>query len=154
MDFAKTAGRQPLIRSATAFRPVGKSAVTNGRRLHVVKPGDSAWARRFRDVLAQIIDDITAPEGQLSEGQRQLARRAATIALTCEKLEVHAAAGEDIDLELYGRLTDRLGRCFHRLGLRRQQRGNGGLGELIRADQEAQRRTAAQRQQSNGTDAT
>jgi hypothetical protein len=56
----------------------------------------------------------------LSEGQRQIARRAATIAIACEKLEGEAAAGNEIDLVVYGMLTDRLGRCFHRLGLKRQ----------------------------------
>ena len=98
-----------------------RSAVSNGKRLHVQSPKEGAWARRFRDVLAQIIADIGGPEG-LSEGQRQLARRAATICISCEKLEGEAAAGRDIDLETFGQLTDRLGRCFNRLGLKRQQR--------------------------------
>ena len=41
----------------------------------------------------------------LSEGQRQLARRAATVSLACEKMEGEAAAGAAINLEAYGRLT-------------------------------------------------
>jgi hypothetical protein len=98
-----------------------RSAVTNGRRLHVVRPGDTAWSRRFRDILHQIVGDLGGRD-VLSEGQRQLARRCATIAITCEKMEGVAAAGEDIDLEQYGRLTDRLGRSFQRLGLKRQAR--------------------------------
>jgi hypothetical protein len=97
------------------------SAVTNGKRLHVIRPGDTVWARRFRDVLAQIIADIGGPEG-LSEGQRQLARRATLLSIQCEKMEGEAAAGNEIDLETFGQLTDRLGRCFNRLGLKRQQR--------------------------------
>jgi hypothetical protein len=112
--------------------PRQRSAVSNGRRLHVVAPGDTAWARRFRDVLSQIIADLSGPEG-LSEGQRQLARRAATIAIACEKLEGDAAAGEAVDLVLYGMLVDRMGRCFDRLGLKRQQRDvTPSLGEIIR----------------------
>jgi hypothetical protein len=95
--------------------------VTNGKRLHVVRPGDTKWARRFKDILGQIIADLSGPEG-LSEGQRQLARRAATLCIMCEKPEGEAAAGRDIDLEVFGKLTDRLGRCFLRLGLKRQQR--------------------------------
>jgi hypothetical protein len=98
-----------------------RSAVTNGRRLHVVAPPDTAWARRFRDVLAQIVSDLSGAEG-LSEGQRQLARRAATISIQCERMEGEAAAGAEINLEEYGRLTDRLGRAFQRLGLKRQAR--------------------------------
>jgi hypothetical protein len=32
------------------------------------------------------------------------------------------ASGNAIDLDVYGQLTDRLGRCFARLGLKRQAR--------------------------------
>lgn len=112
------------IRSVSGGTPARKdqrSAVTNGKRLHVVRPGDTAWSRRFRDVLAEIISDLGGPDG-LSEGQRQLARRAATLCIECEKMECKAAAGGDINLETYGQLTDRLGRTFNRLGLKRQPR--------------------------------
>src|SRR5215831_15967013 len=98
-----------------------RSAVTNGKRLHVVNPGDTAWARRFRDVLTEIVSDLGGPD-LLSEGQRQLARRIATISIACERMEGEAAAGEPINLELYGRLTDRLGRALQRLGLERKPR--------------------------------
>ncbi len=119
--------------------------MTNGSRLHVKAPGDSAWARRFRDVLYQILDDIQPSTGRLSEGQRQLARRAATLSITCEKLEGEAAAGNDIDLELYGRLSDRLGRAFQRLGIKAVSSSSNGLtlGELIAADQRAERERLA-----------
>jgi hypothetical protein len=110
-----------LRHNSVAIAPRVRSAVTNGKRLFVVRPGDTAWHRRFRDVFDQIIADIGGPDG-LSEGQRQLARRAATIAITCERMEGKAAAGGEINLTDYGMLTDRLGRTFHRLGLRRQQR--------------------------------
>jgi hypothetical protein len=110
------------IRPAPDARPPRvRSAVTNGGRLHVECPGDTKWARRFRDVLSQIIADIGGPDG-LSEGQRQLARRCATIAIACERMEGEAARGAAIDLDAYGTLTDRLGRAFHRLGLKRQAR--------------------------------
>ncbi len=46
-----------------------RSAVSNGTRLFVHSPGDTAWSRRYRDVLAQIIADLGGPQG-LSEGQR------------------------------------------------------------------------------------
>jgi hypothetical protein len=110
-------------RSTSATPRVARSAVTNGKRLHVVRPGDTAWARRFRDVLAEIISDVaTTTTGGLSEGQRQLARRCATIAIACERMEGEAAAGASIDLQTYGELTDRLGRAFNRLGLKRVPR--------------------------------
>jgi len=113
-----------MVRTASDARPSKvRSAVSNGRRLHVIPPGDTKWARRFRDVLSEIISDM-GREG-LSEGQRQLARRAATICIQCERMEGEAAKGNPIDLDVYGTLTDRLGRAFGRLGLKRQARDIG-----------------------------
>jgi len=106
--------------------PRHRSAVTNGKRLHVVPAGDTAWARRFKDVLAEITNDLGGVD-LLSEGQRQLIRRVATISIACEAMEGDAAAGAAIDLELYGRLTDRLGRALERLGLKRQPREVSGM---------------------------
>ena len=124
-----TAHATAIRTSSAAIAPRVRSAVTNGKRLHVQRPGDTAWARRFRDVLDQIIADLGGPEG-LSEGQRQLARRAATISIMCEKLEGEAAGNKQISLTDYGMLTDRLGRAFHRLGLRRQPRDVNELDPL------------------------
>lgn len=99
----------------------GRSAVSNGKRLHVIPPGDGKWSRRFRDVLSEIISDLGGNQG-LSEGQRQLARRCATLSIMCEKIEGEAAAGADIDLDEFAKLTGILGRTFWRLGLKRQSR--------------------------------
>jgi hypothetical protein len=103
----------------TPARKDQRSAVTNGKRLHVVAPGDNAWARRFRDILAEIVNDLGGHD-LLSEAQRQLARRAATISIACERLEGEATAGIAIDLDCYGMLVDRLGRCLQRLGIERR----------------------------------
>jgi len=98
-----------------------RSRVTNGKSYFVEADGRGPWARRWRDVLAQIISDLGGLE-VLSEGQRQLARRCATIAIACERMEGEAAGGNEINLDVYGTLTDRLGRAFARLGLKRQAR--------------------------------
>jgi hypothetical protein len=100
--------------------PKQRSRVSNGK-LFVETDHRTAWSRRFRDVLAEIISDLGGAD-LLSEGQKQLARRCATIAITCERMEGEAAAGNAIDLEVYGKLTDRLGRALQRLGLKRQYR--------------------------------
>src|SRR5262245_59180005 len=110
-------GRRP---SAIAS-PCQRSRVTNGKTLFVEADNRGPWARRFRDVLTEIVSDLGGPD-LLSEGQRQLARRIATISIACERMEGEAAAGEPINLELYGRLTDRLGRALQRLGLERRPR--------------------------------
>jgi len=120
--------------------PRVRSAVTNGRRLHVRPVGDSAWSRRFRDLLAEITSDLGGPES-LSEGQKQLARRCATIALECEKIEVRAVSGQQIDLETYGQLTDRLGRAFGRLGLKRVARDVETLAEYLASREAPETRT-------------
>lgn len=115
--------RSPATRSAIAPRSAAnRSRVTNGRALFVEAiDGRSREARRFRDVLSEIVSDLGGPD-TLSEGQRQLARRASMLSVQCEVLEGQAVAGKAIDLEVFGKLTDRLGRTFQRLGLRRKQR--------------------------------
>jgi hypothetical protein len=118
------------IASPSAVRPKpraprGRSAVTNGHRLHVVRPGDTAWARRFRDVLANILSEVAAVKGvavaDLPESDKQRARRCATIIVSCEKLEGEAAAGGNIDHKVYSLLSGQLGRNFDRLGLKQNQ---------------------------------
>jgi hypothetical protein len=147
---AESALKGTAIRAVPDTHPrKGQSAVTNGRRLHVVRPGDNAWGRRFRDVLNEILSDMGGHDAGLSEAQRQLARRAATISIACEKLEGEIAAGKDIDLDQYGTLTDRLGRCLQRLGLKRQARDvTPSVAEILREDalrwQEEQQREVAE----------
>jgi hypothetical protein len=129
-----------MLENASAIRPSSegrparvRSAVTNGKRLHVVSPGDGKWSRRFADILGEIVSDLGGAGAGLSEGQRQLARRATTISIACERMEGEAAAGAEINLEEYGRLTDRLGRAFQRLGLERRARNVGpSLGDILR----------------------
>ena len=127
----------PAECSATARPPaVLRSRVTNGKRPFVEADGRGPWARRWRDVVFEICADLGGAGG-LTEGQRQLARRAATIAVACEKMEGEAAQGTDINLELYGRLTDRLGRALQRLGLERQPRDVEPTLDQIIAEEDA-----------------
>lgn len=112
-----SANRAPVASLSSRQR----SAVTNGSRLFVEGDGNSAWSRRFRDVLEAIMSDLGGATA-LSEGQRQLARRCAMLSVQCERLEAAAIAGEAFDADLYGTLTDRLGRAFGRLGIKRHAR--------------------------------
>lgn len=100
-----------------------RSRVTNGTRMFLRVPGDnrSAVARRTRDIFDQLCADLGGWD-LLSEAQLQLARRCALISIKCEEIEADAVVGDDIDLELYGKLTDRLGRCLQRLGIKRVAR--------------------------------
>jgi hypothetical protein len=96
--------------------------------------GRSATARRFKDLVEDIAADLGGKD-HLSEGQRQLIRRAAMLSAECERMEAMAARNDRrpdgaiawkseatfvFDLEIYGALCDRLGRLFGRLGLERK----------------------------------
>jgi hypothetical protein len=98
--------------------PKGRSKVTNGKQLFLEGDARLKVSRRFRDVLASIAMDLGGAD-RLSEGQKQIARRCAMLSVECEIMESAAVAGQPFDLDAYGQLTDRLGRAFQRLGLKR-----------------------------------
>ena len=100
--------------------PRQRSRVTNGTALFVVDEADGRGpeARRFRDILSAVASDI-AGGGDLSEVQRQLARRFAALALSLELQEAALVSGQDVDLDLFGRLSGQLNRLANTLGLRR-----------------------------------
>jgi hypothetical protein len=117
-------------------RGKGRSRVTNGSKLLPLADGRSVTARRFRDLYEDIAADLGGL-AMLSEGQRQLIRRAAMLSAECERIEAMAARDDRrpagaiawkseapfvFDLEIYGALCDRLGRLFGRLGLERKSR--------------------------------
>ncbi len=110
---------QANIQRQPAKKPGGRSRVTNGSKLLPLADGRSVTARRFRD----LVDDISADLGGvalLSEGQKQLIRRAAMLSAECERMEAEAVRGAPgFDIDVYGMLCDRLGRLFQRLGLKR-----------------------------------
>jgi hypothetical protein len=59
---------------------------------------------------------------RLSEGQKQLVRRAAGLAIMSEGVEADLCRNLAFDADQYGQLCDRLGRCLQRLGLERVSR--------------------------------
>jgi hypothetical protein len=100
----------------------GRSRVGNGAKLLPATDGRSMTARRFKDLVEDISGDLGG-KALLSEGQRQLIRRAALLSAECERQEALAARGEaEFNCELYGTMCDRLGRLFGRLGLERKSR--------------------------------
>jgi hypothetical protein len=74
--------------------------------------------RRFQQVLAALHSDLGGVD-RLSEAQKQLAQRCGFLSLQCEQLEAACLTGDSIALDMYGQLTDRLGRNLQRLGLKR-----------------------------------
>ena len=103
-------------------KPEARSRVGNGKTLLPMVDGRSVTARRFKDLVEDIAADLGGKD-HLSEGQRQLIRRAAMLSAESERMEAVAARGEaEFDIDLYGMICDRLGRLFGRLGLERVAR--------------------------------
>lgn len=129
----------PRSATATKTSPPPKrlrSRVTNGRNFFVVGKATSAAARRFADILSAVVSDLGGAD-QLSEGQRQLARRAASLSLACERLEAVicggvSSAAEAAFLDQTGGLTAyqilaEAGRILHGIA---RIRGGGGIRQM------------------------
>jgi hypothetical protein len=95
-----------------------RSAVTNGRRRFVVGDGNSAWARRQRDLEALYADDLGGTE-QLTAIRRGLIRTAATLRVELEQLEGKLSQGEEVDVEKFARVASHYRRLCECLGLQR-----------------------------------
>jgi hypothetical protein len=130
---------------AKDFKPSARSRVANGRDLLVGVDERRIWARRFRDVLQAHLSDLGG-EDNASEAEKAIARRAACLIVQLETMEAKFARNEghaaNKTLITYQRLANSLRRLLESLGLQRRPRDITGLtlGEVIRADQEEERR--------------
>ena len=95
-----------------------RSAITNGTKLFIDGAHEGPWARRFRD-LVELHEEDLGPRDGLSEAQRSLCRRVATLEIQLEQFEGQLSKGEDIDLGLYRDLTGTLARTLTAMGLKR-----------------------------------
>ena len=114
-----------------AKRP--RSAVTSGRKLFVEGDPNSAWSRRYHDLVVGHISDLGGRD-MLSVAQLSLIRRASAIECELERLDAALSLGEAVDLDSYGRATSHLRRLFETLGLERRPREvEVTLAELLRS---------------------
>lgn len=81
--------------------------------------GRSTMARRFREIVTGIESDLG---GDLTEAQKHLCARAATLACWCEEREGELAKGEDFDAGQYATIANALRRLLSDLGLERRAR--------------------------------
>ncbi len=81
--------------------------------------GRSQMARRYREITALIESDLG---GDLTEAQRQLVARAATLAIWCEERETEFANGAQFDAAAYATISNALRRLLSDLGLERRAR--------------------------------
>jgi hypothetical protein len=98
-----------------------RSAVTNGRKLYVEGDGNSAWSRRYRDLISGHISDLGG-RGVLSEAQISLIKRASAIECELEQMEGRLSMSLPIDLDAYTRAVGHLRRTLEVLGIRREAR--------------------------------
>ena len=125
--------RTPMDRRAAAAkarassRSAGKqrSALTNGKKLLMGVDGRSPWLRRLRDLLSIHTNDLGGPDA-ISEGEKSIVRRIATITAELELLESRFAIAETgakaEDLDLYFRGANNLRRLLEAVGLQRRSR--------------------------------
>ena len=100
-----------------------RSSVSNGLKLFAVEDLDRRGQthRRYRDIYDFIAADLGGRE-HLSELQRQLCRRAASLSVVAEAIEADLVRDREIDIMLLGIVCDRLRRIGDALGLERVAR--------------------------------
>jgi hypothetical protein len=99
-----------------AKRP--RSAVTSGRQMFISGNPNSAWSRRFHDLLSAHVSDITAGQGVgvLSAAQLTSIRQATCIEAELERLQAARSRGEEINVEAFARTANNLRRLWESLG--------------------------------------
>jgi len=113
----------------------GRSRVTNGQEMLPGIDGRAPLARRYRDLMVAILEDLGGAD-QLSELERQLVRRCAALSIEAENQEAAKVMGGELNLEVYLPVVNALGRTAERLGLKRRQKLVGpSLGDLALAHQ-------------------
>lgn len=102
-----------------------RTRVTNGAVAIGGVDGRTLWARRYKDVLALHASDLGGAEA-MSEAEKAIVRRAATLVVELERLEARFATADkapsERDLDLYSRLAGGLRRLLETVGLHRRPR--------------------------------
>jgi hypothetical protein len=117
-----------------------RSRVTNGKQLLAEADGNSEWTRRYRDLIGLHASDRGGAE-LLSEGQKQLIRRIATLELQCEVYEATMSRGEDLSLQhwdMYNRLAGNLRRLLETLGVERVSKEINPIVEFLKGGKPAE----------------
>jgi hypothetical protein len=110
------------IRSVSDNRPPRtRSAVSNGRRMFVEGDGNSAWSRRYRDLIIGHVNDMGG-NALISESEKSLIRRASAIECELEQMEGLLSRREPVDLDAFTRAAGHLRRILETLGLHRRQK--------------------------------
>jgi hypothetical protein len=101
-----------------------RSRLSNGSHILPGVDGRSTWVRRLRDLIGLHMADLGGEENT-SEAERSIIRRAATLTVELERLELRfAKAGETSpeQIDLYQRTANSLRRLLEAVGLQRRPR--------------------------------
>jgi hypothetical protein len=98
-----------------------RSAVTSGRKLLIDGDPNSAWARRYADLIVGHVADAGGRD-LVSDAKLSIIRRAASMECEIERLEAKLSRGENVDLDAFGRAASHLRRLFESIGIDRKQR--------------------------------
>jgi hypothetical protein len=125
------------------------SRITSGRSLLPVGTDmRGVWERRWSDLIRLFVDELGG-DNVVSQAERSLVRRIATIQVSCERLEQVFAEQEDggtlAQLDQYQRLSNALRRLLMTVGIKRVPREVPDLKDYItnhagRIDQTPRRR--------------
>jgi hypothetical protein len=105
-------------------KPTHRSRVTNGSAVLPGVDGRSQWMRRLRDLIALHLSDLGG-EAAVSEAERSIIRRAATLSVELERMEQSFALAGEADapaLDQYQRTSNTLRRLLEAVGLERRAR--------------------------------
>src|ERR1700716_4205050 len=98
--------------------PKSRSRISNGSAV-LAADGRSATARRYRDVLGELISDLG---GDPSGAQTAIARRASALCVVCEQAEAEMVAGGVLDLGEFTTAANSLRRLLSARGLGRREK--------------------------------
>jgi hypothetical protein len=83
--------------------------------------------------VSLVTSDLGGPT-ELSEAQRQIVRRIASLSVWCESQEAKMADGTEVDINEFQRTANSLRRLCESIGLQRRQRDIGpSLGDILSA---------------------
>lgn len=107
--------------SATHDKPLQQFTTRKGNASFSLAgvDGRSLMARRFREIVTGIEMDLG---GDLTEAQRHLVARSATLAIWCEERETELGEGGEFDATQYATISNALRRLLSDLGLERRAR--------------------------------
>jgi hypothetical protein len=113
----------------------GRSRMSNGSAVLPGVDGRSTWVRRLRDLIGLHLSDLGGDDA-VSEAERSIVRRVATLTVELERMEaVFAVAGEASpeQIDLYQRTANSLRRLLEAVGLQRRARDiSPTLSDLLR----------------------